>query len=1239
MLRFALAFIAATLMFFAGIQAMGRIFFANLSDLEPAINELLVSYDVSMEGADGGWRHLNPIFRARRITFVGGRLEDVLFELDLLKSLFYNRVIANRLTVESAYIGLEHMGSGWRLRGAKGASQQTLDIVSLLIDSEDVRVSAKLEGFRYGSSASIVVRATGVNRDGHRRISLTIDSGKNCEPCRGSLGLEFRDSFWGGSGGHGRGFIELSDVTFNDNLAEILGFPAGKLNVTGGWKKGVTEELFFVDVMFEGGIDNDSRFVASANLTGLLQGDEYRGLVKNVRLDSVASHLEFSPLTIVTNARDRLEVFSPVIDLRNVSMLATHLYGRDHPVSLWIRQVDASGHLQKAVVHIDEQGPAFGAQLSRVSLKSYRGLPGFQNVSGSIGGPGNVIRLDLVSDSGAIMLPKVFDGPLSFDRAFGPVVFWFGRDHVGIRGDDLSVTADGSVITGGFGISMPRKDRNDHQTTLIANVTEMDVSRAKKYVPNGLPQGLKPWLTTSLRDVGSVSAVQFVYHGRNVIYPGLPLRRAELLADFESVSIDYHEDWPLVSGADGRLEVTARESRVELREATSFDTKVTNADVSIPSNGSYIDANLDVVIPFARALLFVQETPIHELFPILGDRLVGDGSLSVGASLRLPLKGRMKEPGDFKLSFEFNNAAVSINDLGLRFDALNGAVEYHSPHTIVNSDLSAHLFNTPIDIDVTSGSNAQEEFMGVALTGQINATDLLAVLEINDTGIATGTMEYSANLSMFPDSSRPPELTFNSDLVGVDLSLPEEWGKPANVSRSLDVNIQFFDSYSSVAFRHGGIAGWAHVSDGHISRGSVGVGTPAVVVSENEEHVVISGGLKSFEIDSDLVDSDNPIRWRLNNFRVNALRASGVELTNAIVSGQSFAGAVEVQLSSDQIDATFVRKLGEPWQVDVNEIRIPNFNPVGNAETSDPISLDMIEKVVPADITVRRVLVNDKNGLVNDYGSWRFSLRPQPDGLRVLELEAEIRGIEISGDREVFWTRSTNRTRFVGSIRGLDLASVLSQWGFELNVEGESFLGEGDFTWRGSPLAFAIKDIEGSFVSEIKNGRFPDIEQGGGIARILGLLNYSTIGRRLTGNFSDVVSKGISFNRIQARMNFQSGILAFEEPMFVEGNGLLFRINGTVNLTDGRLDNELVVTLPVSDSLPWYAAYIAIANPAAGVGVLLGRRIFGAQIESLSSGKYHISGTLNHPRVEFESIFTTDMDNSRSTRTEVEKEQ
>ena len=209
----------------------------NLSDLEPSINESLVSYEISVEGVAGGWSRLNPIVTARSVTFAGGRLDEVFFEINLLKSLLYQRVVVRRLVVGSAYIGLEHVDGEWRMIGVSGTGRPILDILSVLIDSEDLRVSVELEGFRYGKSASFTIGARSLNLDGRRRFSLTVGPGKSCPHCIGRLELDFGDSFWRRSTGDGLGFVELRDVLFNDKVAEIFGVPVGKLNMTGGWKK------------------------------------------------------------------------------------------------------------------------------------------------------------------------------------------------------------------------------------------------------------------------------------------------------------------------------------------------------------------------------------------------------------------------------------------------------------------------------------------------------------------------------------------------------------------------------------------------------------------------------------------------------------------------------------------------------------------------------------------------------------------------------------------------------------------------------------------------------------------------------------------------------------------------------------------------------------------------------------------------------------------------------------------
>ena len=142
---------------------------------------------------------------------------------------------------------------------------------------------------------------------------------------------------------------------------------------------------------------------------------------------------------------------------------------------------------------------------------------------------------------------------------------------------------------------------------------------------------------------------------------------------------------------------------------------------------------------------------------------------------------------------------------------------------------------------------------------------------------------------------------------------------------------------------------------------------------------------------------------------------------------------------------------------------------------------------------------------------------------------------------------------------------------------------------------------------------------------IFSLLNFAAIAKRMTLDFSDVFGKGISFDQLTATVMADRGVINFVEPMVIDGTGGDFRINGTVNLLTGTLDNEMVVTLPVSSSLPWYAAYLGFVNPIAAGAVLVGERLFRNQIDNLSSAKYKVTGTLQNPEVNFEQVFSKAM--------------
>ena len=159
-----------------------------------------------------------------------------------------------------------------------------------------------------------------------------------------------------------------------------------------------------------------------------------------------------------------------------------------------------------------------------------------------------------------------------------------------------------------------------------------------------------------------------------------------------------------------------------------------------------------------------------------------------------------------------------------------------------------------------------------------------------------------------------------------------------------------------------------------------------------------------------------------------------------------------------------------------------------------------------------------------------------------------------------------------------------------------------------------------------RNGRFADVETGNNVLRIFSLLNFNAFTKRMNLDFSDVVGRGVSYEEIIAPVTLANGDLRFRSPMSVEGTGSSFRLDGRVDLDTGALANDMVVTLPLTKGLPWYAAYVAIANPLAGLGVLVGERVLRKPLEQFSSARYRISGTLDAPKAKLVSIFDNDME-------------
>lgn len=1207
-------FVLATVVIatFATLEWTGRAVFSQLPRLEGVINDLLADQGIVVHGLEGRWRGVNPGFFAERVRFPSGEFTGFDFRLDLLESLARNRVVARRMTVADARLVVEKTDSGWRLKDRTGGSG--FPAGAFLMYSDEVWIRGRLVAENAGRSAPLHVESVLLNSDGRHQFSIRAQSEPTCTMC--ALTVEGDVA----TGGPGAVRLAAQSFTLGAELAEILGIPTFEATLDGDWQRdadGTAEARLEADITglaTAGGTVDVSALIGAWNERGA-----YRGSFERLVVAADGRDIELGGglrVPEIWGDEPFAEFWLQPVAIADLASTLVAAVGDDHLVGRWLVNLAPAGRMEHIGLRVDPNGVAFVANGSDAAVFAYNGMPEVDNVSFRVAGHPRALRADLSAANHQLSFPDFVSATGIRDRTNGSLTVVFGSDHYGMRGE-WHLESEGS--RGSVAIAMARSiGLDDVKVTADGTVDRIAMDSAKDYLPLRLEPQLRRWIVEGILD-GQLVGSRFLFHGDTRTVADQVARRFEMTADIEAGVIDYHPDWPRASSVDGSFAVTGSETRMR-GAARVFDTGVSDVRVRVPATGERVEVDLRAEATVDRLIDFAWQTPVHEAMPFLSEAWVGDGRATVVAELVLPLRGQSLRPADMRLDFTFRDASIDLVDLGLHIDAMDNRVGFEWPAAVASDASEGTLFGAPVRIAIDS----EDDRVTFALDGSATAENAYRLLDIVDPGIATGRFDFNARFTVFPGSDRAPELRIESDLAGVSVALPSPLGKAADERRELVATLQFLDDYTAASLRYGAASGWVHSADTGIRAASLGIGAPIPMADASVGRVVIGGGLDVVDgaditafIDgfggggtANEADPAGQLAWELRRFRLGKVVLDTVELDDLVLDGSSERGEVSFSIISEAVKGTVARAGREPWQVRLNEVTLD-----APAVEGDPLDPVLIDSLIAADVVLDRVRVGDA-----DYGSWQFGIRPVEEGVRLVDVRADLRGLRIESTAPALWSR-VGRSYFQGSVTADDLKDVLPLWDFAPSVESESFTSSGRLSWPGSPMNFELTGLSGEAELRLTNGRFLDIEQGAGATRIMSLINFSTIVKRMSLDFSDVFGRGVSFNEVVAPLALVDGRAWFTEPARIKGTGLRFEISGEVDLASGVLDNEMVVTLPLHASLPWYAAVLAMSNPAAAAGVLVGREVFRNPIERLSSGMYRVSGTFDEPDVQFVRMF------------------
>lgn len=305
---------------------------------------------------------------------------------------------------------------------------------------------------------------------------------------------------------------------------------------------------------------------------------------------------------------------------------------------------------------------------------------------------------------------------------------------------------------------------------------------------------------------------------------------------------------------------------------------------------------------------------------------------------------------------------------------------------------------------------------------------------------------------------------------------------------------------------------------------------------------------------------------------------------------------------------------------------LTSSDPANTAQTDVPAKPVIDPRQLPlANITVRSLNMDDK-----DYGNWSLQLRPNNQGVVIDNIRGTIRGVTISGadnldGAKLIWqnTELGMQSRFIGRLSAGDMGAVLRDWQKPDMLDSRSASYQADLFWPGSPQDFKLVNLGGEMSIWMEEGRFKrDASAGDGILRLMSILNFDSLARRLRLDFSDLYKSGLAYDTISGKVGFNQGTLVFEEPLVVTTPSSGMQMAGTIDLRRERINTRLVATLPVAGNVTFYAA-LATGLPAAA-GIYLVSKLFKKQVDQATSVSYSIKGSWDDPKMRFDRLFESE---------------
>ncbi|MFC5693948.1 YhdP family protein [Pseudomonas sp. GCM10022186] len=870
----------------------------------------------------------------------------------------------------------------------------------------------------------------------------------------------------------------------------------------------------------------------------------------------------------------------------------------------------------------------FSSNLDGVGFDAYHGAPAAENVSGSLVGDLQRGELRLDADDFMLHLDHLFPKPWRYREARARLTWTLDDSAITLASPYMRLAGEEGDIAGDMLIRLMRDPAAEDYMDLRVGLRDGDARYTEKYLPTrspGLNPALAKWLKEAIKG-GAVDEGYFQYQGSLARGAEPAARSLSLFFKVHDAELAYQPGWPLLREARGDVFIEDTGVRVKVPDGRILDSRVSDAEAEVPhvEPGEVprlqLDAKLDS--SFTDGLKILQEAPMGTADIFAGWK--GQGSLDGSLKLDIPLeKGH---PPHVVVDLATSGAQLKIARPELSFTQLKGAFRYDTATGLSSRDIRGQVFGREVRARAQAEGRDGKARSRILANGSITLQDLTAWLGVTQPLPASGTLPYSLNLSL---EGKDSQLRIDSNLNGLAIDLPAPFGKARDQSRDTS---------------------WHMTLDGDERRywlvydklASLALAAPVGKLEEARGDLVLGGGAASLPDAKGLrvrgrVEELDTAPWmelarqympkggaekarllRSANLEIGRFKGYGLSLENLKASLERTSGGWNLGLDSALLQGSVVMADARdvPIAIRMKQVRLPK-PPENEAEADakpDPLAAVDPRQVPALDVRIDQVVLGD-----SPLGAWSFKARPDARGVVFSDLDLNLRGLKVGGRAGWEGEAGNSSSWYKGRLEGKNLADVLKAWNFAPTATSERFRMDVDGRWPGSPAWVSLKRYSGSLDASLHKGQFVEVEGGAQALRVFGLLNFNSIGRRLRLDFSDLLGKGLAYDRVKGLLVGSDGRFVTREPIKLEGPSSGLELDGTLDLAADRIDAKLLVTLPVTNNLP--LAALIVGAPAIGGALFVVDKLLGDKVARFASVQYKVEGPWKNPKITFDKPF------------------